>query len=133
MKRLRFSSIEDMPESMRKLVSKKLEESRTTTEREKRKYRNTPVVVDGIRFDSKREANFYIGLKARIASGEVEYFLRQVPIHLPGGTKYVVDFQVHYSDAKKPEYVDVKGFQTKEFKIKLRAVEFHYPINITLV
>ena len=35
------------------------------------KYRNTPVTVDGIRFDSKREAAYYSELKIREKAGEV--------------------------------------------------------------
>ena len=56
------------------------------------KYRAEPTVVDGIRFDSKLEARYYEQLKIRQAGGEVVGFLRQVPIHLPGKTKLVVDF-----------------------------------------
>lgn len=134
MKGLRFRNIDEMPESMRKLMQKKVAEAPAQPGSNQRKYRNAPTVVDGIRFDSKREANYYASLKARVSAGEVAYFLRQVPIHLPSGTRYVVDFQIHFADhSRRPEYVDVKGFQTKEFKIKLRAVQFHYPITITLV
>lgn len=96
------------------------------------KYGNQITHVDGIRFDSKREARYYEQLKLRKAAGEVAYWLRQVPIHLPGGTRYVIDFLVFFSDGRAPEYVDVKGRETKEFRIKRREVEHHYPLKVVL-
>ncbi|CAG0882202.1 unnamed protein product [Cyprideis torosa] len=41
----------------------------------------------------------------------------QVPIHLAGGTKLVVDFQVFWSDGGV-DMIDIKGIETPEFKIK---------------
>lgn len=98
-----------------------------------RKYGNEITTVDGIRFDSKREARYYEQLKLRKAAGEVSHWLRQVPMHLPCGTRYVLDFLVFFTDpGRSPEYVDVKGRETKEFRIKKRGVEHHYPVRITL-
>jgi len=137
---LRFSRIEDMPEGMRRLVqgaqgapaapaAGKTGDVEATPKR--RKYGNVPTVVDGIRFDSKREAAYYEQLKMRKAAGEVHFWLRQVPIHLPGGTKYVIDFLVFLRD-DTVDFVDVKGKETKEFRIKRREVEHHYPIKVLL-
>nr|WP_238345986.1 DUF1064 domain-containing protein [Luteimonas saliphila] len=100
-------------------------------ERRRSKYGAIVTYVDGIRFDSKREANYYSALKLRVAAGEVLYFLRQVPIHLPGGTKLVVDFLIAEADGRI-RYVDVKGRQTPVFRLKKREVEHHYPIEIEL-
>ena len=97
------------------------------------KYGAIPTVVDGIRFDSKREARHYENLKARRAAGEVAYFLRQVPIHLQGGTKLVVDFLVFFTDGRPPEFQDAKGHETPVFKVKRREVEAAYPIQIITV
>jgi hypothetical protein len=98
-----------------------------------RKYKNKPTTVDSIRFDSKKEARYYEQLKLRQAAGEVWYFLRQVPIYLPGGTRYVIDFLVFFKDPNRlAEYVDVKGRETQVFRLKKREVEHHYPIRITL-
>lgn len=96
------------------------------------KYGAKAVVVNGIRFDSKREARHYERLCLRVAAGEVRYFLRQVPLHLPGGTKLVVDFQEFHADGSV-HYVDAKGFETAAFKIKRREVEACYPIRLELV
>lgn len=99
----------------------------------KNKYGNYVTRVDGIRFDSKKEAAYYEQLKLRQLAGEVLYWLRQVPVHLPGGTRYVVDFLVFFVDqGRAPEYVDVKGRETPMFRVKRREVEHHYPIRITL-
>ncbi|MCP1376019.1 DUF1064 domain-containing protein [Dyella lutea] len=98
-----------------------------------KKYRNQVTVVDGIRFDSKREARYYEQLKLRKQAGEVSYWLRQVPVHLPGGTRYVLDFLVFFTEpGRDPEYVDVKGRETPVFRLKKREVEHHYPFRIVL-
>ncbi len=134
---LRFARIEDMPPSMQVLVHKgrrhglSTEFEKSESKRE-RKYGNVITHVDGIRFDSKREARYYEQLKLRRTAGEVAFFLRQVPIHLPGGTRYVIDFLVFFTKGRAPEFVDVKGRETKEFKIKKREVEHHYPFKVVL-
>ena len=135
---LRFASLEAAPAKLRAMLEKQLKIGVTNAIAEvaqkPNKYRNVVTMVDGIRFDSKREARYYEALKLRIAAGEVSYFLRQVPIHLPGGTKLVVDFQVFFVDPLRPcSYDDTKGKQTKEFRIKKREVEHHYPIKINCV
>jgi hypothetical protein len=126
---LRYASVEAMPEPMQKMI-KGIE---TSAALPAHKYHNQPTVVDGIRFESKREARYYEQLKVRKALGEVQYWLRQVSLHLPGGTRYIVDFLVFFHDpARKPEYVDVKGRETQVFRLKRREIEHHYPIKIKL-
>ena len=133
-KGLRFSSIEAMPAAMRDKV--RLQEAKSLVGGERQvkrsKYGANAVVVDGIRFDSKREARHYQRLCLQKGIGEVLYFLRQVPIHLPGGTKLVVDFLVFYADGRV-RYEDAKGVETPVFKVKRREVEAAYPIEIFLV
>ena len=136
---LRFARIEDMPPGMRDMTRRALEPSlpgkitaHESPKAKRAKYGNQITYVDGIRFDSKREARYYEQLKLRRAAGEVSYWLRQVPVHLPGGTRYILDFLVFFTDCRAPDYVDVKGRQTKEFKIKKREVEHHYPFKVVL-
>ena len=129
---LRFASTNDMPPSMRKLAEHKLQKIERMQAPKPSKYNNSPTTVDGIRFDSKKEANYYKQLKIRVEVGEVLYFLMQVPIRLPGGTKYVVDFQEFHSD-KTVHYVDAKGKETQVFRLKKREVEHQYPIRIEIV
>ncbi|MBD7493643.1 hypothetical protein HPN77_26535 [Klebsiella pneumoniae] len=60
--------------------------------------------------------------------------MRQVPIYLDGGTRYVVDFLVFFHEStRSPEYVDVKGVETQMFKLKKRQVEARLPIRILVV
>lgn len=96
------------------------------------KYGAKATVVDGIRFDSKREAAHYRELKALQATGQVLMFLRQVPMHLPGGTKLVIDFLEFWADGTV-RFVDVKGMETDAFRIKKREIEAAYPVDIEIV
>lgn len=135
---LRFSSTAVMPPALRAAVEAQGKgaprEIRAQPEAKPNKYRNCPTTVDGIRFDSKKEARYYEQLKIRKAAGEVSYFLMQVAIRLPGGSRYVCDFLVFYTDADRaPEYIDVKGKETPEFRLKKREIEHHYPIRIQCV
>lgn len=96
------------------------------------KFGAKPTKIDDIRFDSKAEANYYRKLKMAVSSGELLFFLRQVPFHLPGGVKYVVDFQEFWADGEV-KFTDVKGMETKEFITKKKLVESLYPIAINVV
>jgi len=95
------------------------------------KFNAKPQQLDGFRFDSKAEATYYSHLKLRVSSGEVVFFLRQAPFHLPGGVVYRVDFVEFHADGSV-HFVDVKGMQTAEFKLKKRLVETLYPIEIEI-
>lgn len=137
----RFQAIAAMPPEMRQAAARaalKAGRIAATPEQiekgdaKRSKYRNTPTSIDGIRFDSKREARLYEQLKLQREAGSVDYFLRQVPIHLPDGTRYVCDFLVFYPD-KSHRYLDAKGHKTAVFKLKKRGVEHHYPIEIECV
>jgi hypothetical protein len=130
---LRFTSMEVLPPALRARIEAQTGKAAAVPAEPQRKYRNQPTVVDSIRFDSKKEARYYEQLKLRQAAGEVWYFLRQVPIYLPGGTRYVIDFLVFFKDPNRlAEYVDVKGRETQVFRLKKREVEHHYPIRILL-
>ena len=96
------------------------------------KYNAIRTEFDGIRFDSKKEASYYADLTLRQKAGEVTFFLRQVPLHLPGRVKYIVDFLEFHSNGEV-HFVDVKGFETPEFKVKKRLVEAIYPVLIEVV
>ena len=53
-----------------------------------RKYRNQKVVIDGITFDSKREAGRYQELKALASRNLIEDLRHQVPFELAPGVKF---------------------------------------------
>lgn len=138
---LRYRSPDDMPAGMRRLLGHQQQAAAPAdapgwvpkpagpAKGRAGKYNAQPTEADGIRFDSKAEARYYLRLKARVEAGEVLYFHRQVPIHLPGNTRYVVDFQEFHADGSV-HYVDVKGVETQTFRLKKRQVEALYPITI---
>lgn len=84
---------------------------------------------DGHHFSSQSEGRYYDQLVLAQRTGDVVFFLRQVPFHLPGGVKYVCDFQVFHASGVV-EFVDVKGMETESFKAKKRIVEALYPVTI---
>lgn len=97
------------------------------------KFHAKPTTIDSIKFGSKAESRYYQKLKLLQASGEVVGFLRQTPVHLPGGIKYVMDFLVFYSDGHC-EAVEVKGYETKEWIMKKKMLDEFYPwLEITIV
>lgn len=112
--------------------------------RNRSKYRNQRTEVDGITFDSKAEAEYYIGLKLLMKSGVVEKFVLQPKFCIIDGynhpatgekikaTYYVADFHVWYKDGRE-EIVDVKGAKTEAYKLKKKLFESKYGKPITEV
>lgn len=94
------------------------------------KYRNQPVEVDGLRFDSKREARRWVELKAMQQAGQITNLRTQVeiPCVVNGVTvcSYVADFAYFRGNQLRgPEVVeDVKsaGTRTAVYKIKRKLV-----------
>lgn len=93
------------------------------------KYGNKKVEIHGHKFDSKKEANYYLYLLGEQQADRVTMFLMQAPIALPGGVKYIVDFVVFRADGTV-EWIDVKGMRTDVYKLKKRQVEELYPLTI---
>ena len=84
---------------------------------------------DGAQYASKKEAHYAQELDLRVRAGEVVFYLRQVPFHLPGGVIYRVDFAEFWADGTV-HFVDVKGMRTKGYIVKQKLVEALYPIII---
>ena len=93
------------------------------------KFRASPSDEDGIRFASKKERAYYRVLKLRQKSGEVLFFLRQAPFHLPGNVRHVIDFIEFWMDGTV-HFVEIKGFDTPLGKLKRKQVMDLYPINV---
>ena len=87
---------------------------------------------NGIKFDSKKEAQYYDELKIRVKANEVLFFLRQVPFDLPGNVRYRVDFVEFLVDGNV-RFIDVKGMKTKDFIMKKKQVESLYPVTIEVI
>ena len=77
---LRFSSAAAMPNRLREMVEAQGKGAPRETDRtapllpKPNKYHNHPTTVDGIRFDSKREARYYEQLKIRKALAKWRIF-----------------------------------------------------------
>lgn len=105
------------------------------------KYNNKKTLVDGIWFDSKAEAMYYIQLKALKESGEVhEIELQPAFVLVPSyyriengkrikvrEMKYKADFKVVYRDGRV-EYIDVKGKKTAVYELKKKLLLWRYPL-----
>lgn len=87
---------------------------------------------DQKKFPSKLERAYYDQLKIRQSNGEVLFFLRQIPFDLPGGVRYVCDFQVFFTNGDMM-FVDTKGKDTPMSIAKRKMVEELYPIEIVIV
>lgn len=92
------------------------------------KYRNRPTVVDGIRFDSKKEANRWKQLCLLEANREVRNIRRQVayPIRVDGKLicRYRADFV--YEELRDGQWLEVvedtKGVPTPVYSLKKKLM-----------
>lgn len=84
---------------------------------------------EGVQYASKKEARYAQELDLRVRAGEVVFYLRQVPFHLPGGVVYRVDF-AEFATNGEVHFVDVKGMRTKDYITKKKLVEALYPVTI---
>jgi hypothetical protein len=96
------------------------------------KYKNTAIMVDGFRFDSKLEADWYKNLKAQRERGEVAWFIRQVPFDVAPSVRYFVDFLVVYAGGGI-QLQEVKGYMTPLAKVKITVVEERYGVIIRIL
>lgn len=98
------------------------------------KYHAVKTEIDGITFDSKKEAAFYWELKMRQRAGEIKHFEVKPKIEiqpafvLPNGEKvgaivYIPDYVINHNDGVV-EIVDVKGMVTEVFKIKWKMLKY---------
>lgn len=98
------------------------------------KYRAKRTVVDGISFDSKREAQRYQELRLMERAGEIRGLRRQVPfpIEINGLliTTYMADFVYRVPGAEVDTIEDAKGVRTKEYRLKKRMVRAVYGRDI---
>jgi hypothetical protein len=97
------------------------------------KYRNVKTTVNGILFDSKMEADYYLYLLEQkdIANLELQPKFLLMPAFKKLGrtirkTEYIADFLITYSDGSRLA-IDVKGMTTQAFKIKEKLFHFNHP------
>lgn len=108
------------------------------------KYHNRITVVDGISFDSKKEANYYLLLKMRERQNEIHGLQLQpvFPIYVEAGDRgrisigvFKADFS-YWEDVDRIEHlrvIDVKSSATKTeaYRLRKKLVEAIY--NITII
>lgn len=98
------------------------------------KYRAKKTEIDGIKFDSKKEAKRYIALKELEKKGNIEKLILQPRFLLQEGFRkngkayrkieYVADFM--YEQDGKLIIEDVKGIKTDVYKLKQKLFEKRY-------
>lgn len=121
----------------------------------RRKYGNTKIIVDGIQFDSKREAARYQELKLLERAGVISFLQRQTKFQLipdqhapsnavytkgprkgqrkPGKLlehecSYIADFC--YIQNGETVVEDAKGYRTEVYRIKKKLMLERYGIHI---
>lgn len=102
------------------------------------KYHAKKTTVDGITFDSRREASRYLVLKSMEEDGAIEDLRRQVRYELVPAfdvdgkhcrpVYYVADFT--YSENGHEVIEDVKGMKTDVYKLKAKLFAYRYGMNI---
>lgn len=105
------------------------------------KYGNRKILVDGIMFDSAKEARRYAELLLLEKSGEISNIERQVRYILVPAQKgedgkvierqmsYVADFR--YTDKNGHTVVeDVKGMKTEVYKLKKKLMLYFHGIEV---
>ena len=104
------------------------------------KYYSKKVIVDNIKFDSKKEARRFTELKLLLKAGIIkdlelqkEYIL-QDSFKLNKKTRrkitYKADFTYITTSDNKLHVEDVKGFKTEVYKLKKKLFEYKYGIEI---
>jgi hypothetical protein len=101
------------------------------------KYSNKKTKVDGITFDSKKEAKRYKELKLLEKAGVIKdlelqpKFLIVDTLRKNGKTfkkrSYIADFMYYDNERKKTVVEDVKGYKAKLYPIKRHLFEQRYP------
>lgn len=102
------------------------------------KYHAKKTCVDGITFDSKREADRYLVLKSMGEDGDIEDLRRQVRYELVPAfdvdgkhyraVYYVADFV--YREGGHEVIEDVKGMKTDVYRLKAKLFASRYGMSI---
>jgi hypothetical protein len=96
------------------------------------KYHNQKQEIDGIVFDSKKEAKVYLDLKLMQQAGDIKGFDRQVVFELIPSQKegkkiieravtYRADFVIKHTDGAMTA-IDAKGMRTPAYVIKRKLM-----------
>ena len=101
------------------------------------KYHAQRTEYGGQVYHSKKEAQYAEGLDLRKATGDLDFYLTQVPIRLPGGVVYRLDFLEFKRDRKYILYeirlVEVKGHRVQTGEVKRKIAEAVLGLKIEVV
>ena len=104
-------------------------------EERKNKYNNSKPTIDGITFDSQKEADYYCDLKLLKKAGKIKDFELQPKFWLlependkvtGNGVYYKADFKIINNDDSEA-IVDTKGYKTQVYKLKKKWLLYKYP------
>lgn len=91
------------------------------------KYKSKKTSVDGLKFDSQAEADFYVHLKTLQQCGHTKILEVQPKVYMTAARiLYKPDFKIEEQGAVV--YIDVKGMKTAVFNLKVRLWE-HYGLG----
>ena len=103
------------------------------------KYKNKKIIIDGVEFDSKKEAEYWLVLRHREQAGEIENLRRQERYLLipkqagERATHYVADFAYHDRRHDMEVVIDVKSAFTRKlpvYVLKRKLMLFIYGIKV---
>lgn len=130
----------DLPPKAQEQVFRKIQAQK---QEKQRKYHNQPCEVDGIKFDSQKEARRYRELMVRFRAGRIRdlklqpQFTLQESYKTPEGKRvqairYVADFSYFDCDLDKDVVEDVKSKATKtrEYEMKRKLMLDRFGIEI---
>jgi hypothetical protein len=99
----------------------------------KNKFNAVKTEIDGITFHSKKEAARYRDLKLMQYAGEITDLQLQVPFVVEINSENIFTWYADfvYNDDGEPVIEDCKGFKTDIYRLKKKAVEAYFDIEIT--
>lgn len=134
MKRKAAFSLEDLRNSAVARINPHLFEQEPKKEVKRNKFNASKTEIDGIVFDSKKEAARYKELQLLLKAGVIGLLELQVPYELnEGGShslKYVADFVYIRTDTGEKVVEDTKGFRTAIYKKKRKLMKKIHGIEI---
>lgn len=104
------------------------------------KYRNVKTEVDGLKFDSKKEAKRWVELKQLLDAGRISNLMRQVMFQLVPQvvldgrkrppTKYIADFAYSRDGKRIVEDVKSPASKTPVYQLKRKLVKHLFNIEV---
>lgn len=144
---VRYRSLRELPAQLRARLPQAANDLAFATwpPPRRNKYGNVPVVLNGLRFPSKAQAERHRELDQQTAAGLILGHVSEVSMRLPGGKRIRLDELVHEPVAYPCKYCgkdnligtlvleDTKGFMTKEWEVKRAILEALLGVKIRLI